>query len=187
LLWSPWPSAWSGSLTRAWVPLWYASFAKHRGNFDAIDNGGFPAETFTTLTGQPADVIRASDSFGRRGEDKLWRELVRGVARRDVIVLTTKGEDSTDYHAAAPAALEGSPFAKSRLVDGHAYGVLDVFEKHGQRFVRVLNPWRFQAPRNEDGSSGHPPGVGVITFETYVAAANNTTFGRMANLHRRHP
>jgi hypothetical protein len=115
-----------------WVPIIEKAYAKWKGNFDKIGNGGWPADALTALTGRAAQTLWLSGDHSE-GFQQLKAALASGAA-----VTASTGATASDG-----------------IVPAHAYSVLGAFEKNGQMFVKLRNPWGFREyghDRKDDGS-----------------------------------
>ncbi len=114
----PIPNAQTDTL---WVALFEKAFAKREGNsYGALEIGN-PSRALELLTGKPSvrmSIHAATDI------DRLASRIVEG--RRDscaMVLATRESGVSTPMHPE------------------HSYAVLDLYEKAGERMVKVYNPW----------------------------------------------
>jgi len=111
----------NGQQNTLWPALVEKAYAQREGNSYARLEGGNPGRAMEALTGQPSrrTTITASSDL-----DRLWGTLRDGVTGDHPMVLST------------PPGTVAAP-----LHENHAYAVLDAYERDGQRYVRVYNPW----------------------------------------------
>ena len=125
----------SGQRGELWVPLMEKAFAKFKGSYEAIGNGGWPSETMSTLTGQPAKM-GGTDELS---PTEMFATMKNTLAAGRLVCASTGG---------------GAKYRKSGLVTAHAYSVLGVSERNGVKYVTLRNPWGFKEPGQPDGGDG---------------------------------
>jgi hypothetical protein len=111
----------NGQQNTLWPALIEKAYAQREGNSYARLEGGNPGRAMEALTGQPSTrttITASSDA------DRLWGTIRDGVTGDHPMVLST------------PNSAVASPPHQN-----HAYAVLDAYERDGQRYVRVYNPW----------------------------------------------
>lgn len=167
-----------GDMKHAWVSLWVEMYAKLRGDYDAVARGGLSANAFKAMTGLPAQWLW----MNRPGV--LYQQMRAALGRGDLVFSGTRGTDPTRYGESKQVAGSTSEFDRRRLIAGHDYAVLAVFETNGTRYVHLSNPWGWFGPRNADGSSGHPSGEGVITWDDFLTFFDQTSVGHLSKLRR---
>jgi hypothetical protein len=147
------PSNWSGayyggssnstdpSKVEMWFPVLEKAYASWKGGYDAI-RSGYPYEIFEACLGQ------SGKHFDVRVDDgsKVFAAMKKAEAAKQPMVAWT-GMDSTDR-----------PFTNTGLVGDHAYTIMGVEEKDGERFVKLRNPWGEKEP------AGNGPDDGVFTL-----------------------
>ncbi len=125
--------------TELWAPLMEKAYAKWKGGYEEIGNGGFSDNVLKELTGKQSSV--ASTDY-----DKAWLQTMKAkLAAGGVVCAATR----TDKEVKAVPGIVGN----------HAYTVLGVEEKNGQTLIRLRNPWghtEFGKDGNDDGTFTMP-------------------------------
>lgn len=122
-----------------WPALVEKAYAQQEGNsYESLD-GGSPGRALEALTGQPSTRTGISDTSDT---DDLYNTIRAGVTGDHPMVASTRDEGVADpYH------------------ENHAYAVLDAFERDGQQYVRVYNPW---------GTNDGARGVDAMTHDVPI-------------------
>jgi LysM repeat protein len=127
-----------------WVPLIEKAYAKWKGGYEQIGNGGWPGEALASLTGtQHHSTYVESD---KRWLKKLERELGQGA----VVTAWTHEE---------PLRVKG-------LVGSHAYSVHGLEVKNGKTMIQVRNPWG----NTELGRDGKDDGTFLVPADVFAKA-----------------
>ncbi len=108
--------------TALWPCILEKAFAKVWGNYSAMGVGSYESVPLMGLTGKPVQFIHLDT--GTR-VDGVWRLLKTAMANREPVTAGSQILDSTKDH----------------VVGMHAYSVVAVFERDGQRYVTLRNPW----------------------------------------------
>ena len=127
-----------------WPALVEKAYAQQEGNSYENLDGGNPGRALEALTGQPSTRTSVSD-----GSDlgDLWTTLRDGIDGDHPMVASTRDEG-----VAEP------------MHDNHAYAVLDAYERDGQQYVQVYNPWGVN-----DGARGVDDVSHEMTLEDFRA------------------
>lgn len=119
--------------TAKWPEVMEAAYAKLRGGYDAIGNGGNPTDAMTALTGKSADYYSPKDGAG-----KIEQALKDGK----LVTISTPESDGDQAGMEAGKNPHG-------LVGGHAYTVTGVCTgPDGKQYLELRNPWGFDHPQN---------------------------------------
>jgi len=103
------------------------AYAKLRGGYHVIDQGGFGSRALKTLTGKSA----YNTTMKSVGVERLWRMVSKAVEEnRPIITSTPVAKDLK--------RVTGDPLMEG-LIDAHQYVVLDRYERAGQRYVKVYS------------------------------------------------
>jgi len=118
-----------GGITEFWPILLEKAYAKLHGCYDALDMGR-PEQGLVDLTGGVAETIDfESDDFKKMiNNGSFWEKIVYCVRNKCLLAASSNGHDDT----------EDNEFG---IVQGHAYGVLDIQEIDGVRLIQLRNPW----------------------------------------------
>jgi hypothetical protein len=122
-----------------WPSIVEKAYAKYRGGYDTLNQGGLGQKALETLTGAPSEHF----DIGKVTEDDLWQRISKATADGKPMVTGTTTKKGLDR--ATNSGDEGG------FVEGHDYTLLGTEEKDGQRFVKLRNPWASDSP--------HVPGV----------------------------
>lgn len=102
------------------------------GSYQNIE-GGSAADVLSALTGAPYTTYRLQGDGRSRAKgpdhDLIWSELLAAEAGGFVMTAAVPDDPTIDLQAVAG------------LVEGHAYGILDVREAAGARLLKIRNPW----------------------------------------------
>ena len=101
----------SDHMEEIWIALLEKAFAKMRGNYWAIGDGGQPGDALFALTGAPSKCFMVADTR----EEKLWHVMEKAHNTQGFLMVA-----SIDPRAGA----EEAAWQQKGLEPGHAYGVL---------------------------------------------------------------
>ncbi|MBM4318542.1 MAG: hypothetical protein FJ125_00930, partial [Deltaproteobacteria bacterium] len=107
-----------------WPSMLEKAFAKWKGSYEDIGQGGMPGAVMEAILGKEADSTYASWTR----EDEVWK----------AITSVPKGRPMSAYTRSDDKPYEQK---KDKVVGCHAYTVLGGEEKAGQKIVKVRNPW----------------------------------------------
>jgi hypothetical protein len=128
-----------------WPSIVEKAYARWKGGYDAIANGGFMHESITALTGHDSAYVYLNSE----DEKKAFGDLAAAARERRPVLTSTRFPKDGKVD-------EG-------LVEGHAYTLMGTAERDGKRFVTLRNPWG----RGEPGADGTDDGVFEMSFEAY--------------------
>ncbi|KAK7894293.1 hypothetical protein LTR67_006052 [Exophiala xenobiotica] len=120
-----------------WVSLLEKAYAKAHGDYASI-SGGQTGEAIEDLTGGVTTEIYTTNVLD---PDSFWtNELSRCGKTADFVFscAAARWREWRPYHVANEKIREER---RSGIVSQHAYAVLDTYEGHGQRLVKIRNPW----------------------------------------------
>ncbi len=103
-----------------WPALIEKAYAQKKGGYQALD-GGNSGDAMAALTGKSSTKTAISSSTKA---DDLYKTLKAGKDGDHPMTFETKDSGVSDP-----------------LHENHAYAVLDVYERDGQKYVKVYNPW----------------------------------------------
>ena len=124
----------------AWFALIEKAYAKWVGGYGPAACG-YMHELFEAIYGEAADHL----AFDALGADETWTRIA-AAGERPLVACSF------------PDQTQGLDFQDARLVPDHAYSVLEAYEKDGERFVQLRNPWGSFEP------AGHGRDDGVFTL-----------------------
>ena len=130
------------------------AYAQWKGGFDAIE-AGMSATALEALTGAKPDFFPVtSDS----NPQKLWAELKKVTAGGGCVVALSKPWDP----------------GEAGVVADHAYTLLGVEEKNGQKLVQLRNPWGEKEP----GHDGRDDGIFSMPLEKFMTSYATVEFAK---------
>lgn len=115
-----------------WVPLLEKAFAKAHGSYAALI-GGQTGEAIEDLTGGVTTEIYTTNILNK---DKFWYEELCKIGKHFVFSAAVA---SYREWRGGDAAIRAE--RRQGIVSAHAYAVLATYEGHGQRLVKMRNPW----------------------------------------------
>jgi len=133
-----------GDNKELWPTIVEKAYAKWKGGYEAISNGGYMHESLTALTGH--DTTYGDSSAG---PEVIWKDVTSALKDKRPILASTKFPSE--------AAVE------TGYVPGHAYTVMGASEKDGKKFITLRNPWG----NGEPGADGKDDGVFTIDMAEY--------------------
>lgn len=130
-----------------WVPLLEKAMAKAHGGYDALA-GGNTGEALEDLTGGVTTEIYTTNLLSK---DRFWKEQLSKNGR---VFLFGAADASYREWRADETDKETLEKRRQGQVSNHTYSVIGTYEGHGERLVKVRNPWGWQEWRGawSDGS-----------------------------------
>lgn len=114
----------SSSTGDCWFPILEKAYAQWKGGYDGV-RSGYPFEAFEAILGAAGRHFDCDATPA----DAIWLALKKRAAAREAMVCWSRVE--------TPAL----SFANSGLASDHAYSVLGVEERGGERLIKLRNPW----------------------------------------------
>lgn len=137
-----------------WPMIFEKAYAQWKGGFDAIE-GGMSATAIEALTGLSPDFFAVtSDSK----PDQLFQRLKEATAGGACAVALSKPWDPSEQG----------------VVADHAYTLLGVEEKNGQRLVSLRNPWGEREP----GHDGRDDGIFSMPLDKFMTSFATVEFAQ---------
>ncbi len=128
-----------------WPQIFEKAYAQWKGGFGKTE-GGMGADALQALTGATPDFGMITPTMK---PDEVYGALKKALANGGCAVTLSQ------------------PFTKTKgIVPDHAYTLLGVEEKGGEKFVKVRNPWGSM----EVGADGKDDGVFSMPIADYVKA-----------------
>lgn len=112
-----------------WPAVMEKAYAKFKGSYGLIGNGGMPGQVAFDLTGDVSSLRLVALTSERGTFDRVSRALEKSQA---VMAATL------------PDQLRGADRKVTGIVGGHVYSVARAFEENGEQFIEVRNPWGSQ-------------------------------------------
>jgi len=119
-----------------WFPLIEKAYAQWKGSYDTIGNGGSAGKVMSEVLGRSQGYEWVSAGSEQRLFDRIKRDIERGVPM-------AAGTHGTD---------QAARYTNTGVYANHAYSVLGVEEKNGEKFVKLRNPWG-QSEYGNDGKN----------------------------------
>ncbi|KAK5077010.1 hypothetical protein LTR64_005511 [Lithohypha guttulata] len=116
-----------------WVPLLEKALAKAHGSYAAL-SGGQTGEAIEDLTGGVTTEIYTTNILNK---DKFWHDELRKIGSQ--FVFSAAVASYREWRAPGNSSIRNE--RRQGIVSQHAYAILDTYEGHGQRLVKMRNPW----------------------------------------------
>lgn len=110
-----------------WAPIFEKAYAKWKGGYENIGEGGQAGDALYALTGTSSSYV---EDLHHANPDATWRRMLAATAAKQPMVAGTDAQNDQPIKYEAQG-----------LVDDHAYTVLSAQEEHGERTVTLRNPW----------------------------------------------
>ncbi len=123
-----------------WYPLVEKAYAQWKGSYDTIGDGGSAGEVMSEVLGRPSSW---GGFISAGAEERLFGRMKTDLERGLPVAAGTHGKHRAEL------------YTNTGVYSNHAYSVLGVEEKDGQRFVTLRNPWG----QSEYGHDGKNDGV----------------------------
>ncbi len=137
-----------------WPLIFEKAYATWKGGFDAIE-AGMSATALEALTGAKPDFFAVTSESNKTN---LWNQLEQVTAGGGCVVALSKPWDP----------------AEQGVVADHAYTLLGVEEKNGQKMVSLRNPWGEREP----GHDGKDDGIFSMPLEKFMTSFATVEFAR---------
>jgi hypothetical protein len=140
------PNASNPDTMELWYPILEKAYAKWKGSYDRIGNGGSPASVLTSLTGKSTRYFDTSYNDA----DEIFRAVkAAGDAKQPMTAGTH--DDKKIY-------------TNTGVYADHAYSVLGAEESAGKKFILLRNPWG----ESEAGNDGKNDGYFKLELSQFV-------------------
>jgi hypothetical protein len=134
-----------------WFPILEKAFAKWKGSYDAIGNGGSSAAAMTALTGKSTDYL----STGYESADQIFKAIKAAGDKKQPMTAGTHDDKKL--------------YTNTGVYGDHAYSVLGAEESNGKRFILLRNPWG----ESEAGSDGKNDGYFKLELSQFMKLYDN--------------
>ena len=119
-----------------WFPLVEKAYAQWKGSFDTIGNGGVAGQVMAEVMGRPYSY----ENLSAANADRMFERIKTAAAAGKPMAAGTYGTD------------QSARYTNTGVYANHAYSVLGVEEKNGEKFVKLRNPWG-QSEYGHDGKN----------------------------------
>lgn len=116
-----------------WVPILEKALAKAHGSYESL-HGGQTGEAIEDLTGGVTTEIYTTNILNK---DKFWYEELCKIGKD--FVFSAAVAAYREWRAPGNTSVRNE--RRQGIVSQHAYAILDTYEGHGQRLVKIRNPW----------------------------------------------
>jgi hypothetical protein len=145
-------SSLGGTNTKDKMELWYPiiekAYAQWKGSYDAIGNGGSAGRVMSEVLGRSQGYEWISSG----SEDRLFNRIKSDIAKGIPVAAGTYGSD------------QASRYTNTGIYANHAYSILGVEEKNGEKFVKLRNPWG----QSEYGNDGKNDGFFSLPLKKFT-------------------
>jgi len=131
-----------------WYPLIEKAYAQWKGSYDTIGNGGSAGKVMSEMVGRSQGYEWVSTGSA----DRLYNRIQSDIAKGIPVAAGTHGSD------------QASRYTNTGVYANHAYSVLGVEEKNGEKFVKLRNPWG----QSEYGSDGKNDGFFSLPLSKFT-------------------
>ena len=119
-----------------WFPIVEKAYAQWKGSFDTIGNGGVAGQVMAEVMGRPYSY----ENLSAANADRMFERIKTAAAAGKPMAAGTYGTD------------QSARYTNTGVYANHAYSVLGVEEKNGEKFVKLRNPWG-QSEYGHDGKN----------------------------------
>ena len=120
-----------------WYPILEKAYAKWKGSYDKIGNGGSAADVMTALTGK----YTTSMSTAYDSSDALFKAIKVAGDKKQPMAAGTH-DDKKKY-------------ANTGVYADHSYSLFGAEESGGKKYVLLRNPWGESEPGNDGKNDGY--------------------------------
>lgn len=129
-----------------WFPIVEKAYAKWKGSFNAIGNGGSHADVMTALTGKSTTSMGTSwDSA-----DAIFDAVKKAAANKQAMAAGTHDDKKL--------------YTNSGVYANHSYSVLGAEESGGKKYILLRNPWG----ESEAGNDGKNDGIFKLEMSQFM-------------------
>ncbi|MBL8914365.1 MAG: hypothetical protein JNM17_26910 [Archangium sp.] len=119
-----------------WFPIIEKAYAQWKGSYDSIGNGGVAGQVMAEVLGRPYSY----ENLSAANANQMYERIKTAAASNKPMAAGTYGTD------------QASRYTNTGVYANHAYSVLGVEEKNGEKFVKLRNPWG-QSEYGHDGKN----------------------------------
>lgn len=140
-----------------WVSVLEKGYAKWKGGYEVIGNGGNAGAVFEALTGKKSSYIRVRSA----ATDQLFQVMTKAVTSGRPVSVST-------YAKGARVNYVGTG-----VVVNHAYSVLGTSVEGNQRYLTLRNPWGSSEP----SADGNDDGIFKMKFQEFLKLFGSVNIG----------
>ncbi len=129
-----------------WFPILEKAYAKWKGSYDKIGNGGSAADVMTALTGKST----TSMSTAYDSSDDIFNAIKAAGDKKQPMAAGTFDDEKK--------------YANTGVYGDHSYSVLGAEETGGKKYVLLRNPWG----ESEAGSDGKNDGYFKLEMSKFM-------------------
>ncbi len=141
-----------------WPGLLEKAYAKWKGGYERIGNGGNASDLFEAVSGKASNWGDVRDFKA----DTLFKKIQTTTASHKPVAAGTWGDSSPNAN-----------FSGTGVHGDHFYTVLGAGEENGQKYVTLRNPWG----ESEGGNDGKDDGIFKLPFNDFLKLYENIEFG----------
>ncbi|MCC6335974.1 MAG: hypothetical protein IT380_18535 [Myxococcales bacterium] len=141
-----------------WPAVLEKAYAKWKGGYERIGNGGFASDLFQTVSGRAADWGEVKDYK----PDALWKKIQSTTSRHRPVAAGTFADNDPRAN-----------YSGTGVHGDHFYTVLGATEEGGVKYVTLRNPWGMDEPTG----NGADDGVFKLPLTDFVKMYENIEFG----------
>ena len=131
------PNASNPDTMELWYPILEKAYAKWKGSYDRIGNGGSPASVLTSLTGKSTRYF----DTGYNDADEIFRAVKSAGDAKQPMTAGTHDDKKI--------------YTNTGVYADHAYSVLGAEESGGKKFILLRNPWGESEAGNDGKNDGY--------------------------------
>ena len=139
-----------------WFPILEKAYAKWKGSYDKIGNGGSASDVLTAMTGKSTTSMGTSWNSAT----EIFNAIKLGGERKQPMTAGTHDDDKK--------------YTNSGVYADHSYSVLGAEEVAGTKYVLLRNPWG----ESEAGSDGKNDGYFKLEMDKFMKLYDNVDFLR---------
>jgi Calpain family cysteine protease len=141
-----------------WPGLIEKAYAKWKGGYEKIGNGGNASDLFECLSGKKATGFGVTDYK----PDVLFTKLTQAVKAHRPVAAGTFAEDAPNVN-----------YTNTGVHGDHFYTVLATSVEAGTKYVQLRNPWGFSEPTGD----GKDDGIFKLPLADFVKLYENVELG----------
>lgn len=139
-----------------WPTVLEKAYAKWKGGYEKIGNGGSASDVFAALSGKEPDWGTVKEYQ----PDALFSQIKDATSEHKPVAAGTFGDEQFSY-------------TNTGLYGNHFYTVLGTSEENGTKYVQLRNPWGSSEP----GSDGKDDGIFKLPLADFMKLYDNIEFG----------